>query len=149
VSISVHPRLVAFLRLRFTELLHWSKKVLAVGVLFKIDTTALRDPPLRGLYELGLLGNLIAEASCGAAAFQTSAHEDAVSNCAGQPRFLLVTGDGFVDATLIVALAAKVPPFGHDFLAPGDPSVLVARDPVDAGDHDTDYKYDYDNHDYQ
>ena len=70
--------LASLSRLRFTELLHRSEEVLAVGVLFKIDTTALRDPPLRGLYELGLLGNLIAEASCGAAAFQTSAHEDSV-----------------------------------------------------------------------
>jgi len=78
VSISVHPRLVAFLRLRFTELLHRSEEVLAVGVLFKIAATALRDPPLHGLDELELSGNVIAEAARGTAAIETSTHEESI-----------------------------------------------------------------------
>ena len=51
---------------------------MAVAVFFKIEVSALRQTPLRALDELGLLGNVVAEASCGSAAFQTSAHEDAV-----------------------------------------------------------------------
>src|SRR5437879_3919597 len=75
--------LVALSHLRFTELLQRSEEVLAIAVLFKIDAMALRDPPLRGLDELGLPGNIIAEAARGPAAFETSAHEEAVRDCAG------------------------------------------------------------------
>src|SRR5207302_10617656 len=141
--------LVALSHLRFTELLRRSAEVLAIAVLFKIDAMALRDPPLRGLDELGLPGNIIAEAARGPAAFETSAHEEAVRDCAGEAGLLFVTGNRFVDATLIVGLATNVSTFGHDFLALRDPGVLIARDPINARAHDPDYEHNYDNHDYQ
>ncbi|PYS29241.1 MAG: hypothetical protein DMF75_17610, partial [Acidobacteria bacterium] len=64
--------LVSLSRLRFTELLYRREEVLAIAVFFKVDAMALRDPPLRGLDELGLPGNIIAEAARGPATFETS-----------------------------------------------------------------------------
>ena len=123
--------------------------MLAVVIFFKVDAGALRQTPLRALDKLSLPGNVIAEASRGTAALQTSAHEDAVRKRAGKAGSLFVTGNRFVNATLIVGLAAGVATFGHDFLALSDPGVLIARDPINARDHDADYKHNYDNHDYQ
>ena len=109
----------------------------------------MRDAPLGALDKLHLPGNVIAEAARGTAAIETCAHEDGVRDRAGKAGFLFVTGNRFVDATLIVGLAAEVATFGHDFLALGDPGVFVARDPVNAGDHDTDYEHNYNHYDYQ
>ena len=80
--------------------------MLAVVIFFKVDAGALRQTPLRALDKLGLPGNVIAEASRGTAALQTSAHEDAVRKRAGKAGSLFVPGNRFVNATLIVGLAA-------------------------------------------
>ena len=67
--------------------------MLAIPIFFEVEVSALRQTPLCALDELGLSGNVIAEGSRGTAAFETSAHEDAVRNRAGETGLLFVTGN--------------------------------------------------------
>ena len=123
--------------------------MLAVVIFFKIDATTLSYVPLSALDELGLLRNFIAETGCWAAAIEARAHEDAIRDRARETGILLITRNRFVNAPLIVGLAAKVLSFGINLLASGDPGVFITRDPVHTSDHDADHEHDNDNDDCQ
>src|SRR5439155_25941477 len=69
------------------------------------------------------------------AVIEACTHKYSTPDRAENTRVFLVTGNRFVNATLIVSVAAKVSAFSCDLLRFSEPRVLVARYPINSRDH--------------
>ena len=141
LRVAVRRRLAG---LPLAELLHWLKHLLAITVLREIDAATLLHAPLTALDELGWFRYVATETRRGAAGIQTGTSEQTGRDRAGESGFFLVTRHGFVDASLVVGVAPKVPAFGHHLFAPGQEFVFVARLPDNSADNNSNDQQHYD-----
>src|SRR6185295_11949161 len=132
VSVSFGRRSV---RTLLTELLDRLKELTAVAVLRQVNATTLFQPPLRARHEVSRLRHALTETVGRLTRLQTTSQKDVRGHGTAKPGFLFVAIKGFVDTSLIVAVAAKLFAFGHDLLGPGHQRVFVLHPPDDARSH--------------